>query len=251
MNSEQAFSAIPLYKKIYLDLKQQITNGSLKPQQKLPSEHFLCQNYQVSRITVRKALKLLGDEKLIVSVQGKGSYVSSTKMTGKLNRVQGFSEFAVSRDKASKQTILKREILKNPAIAKALLLPEQADLIYIKRLFQVDEVSIAIDEAWLSAKHYPDLLVNINEQTPLYEYLENKYHEIATSSHREINSVLPSSTQKELLSLTKTVPLFEVEKLAYDQFKQPLEYSHYVVRGDKMTYTIDSTSDSHIHLNDK
>jgi len=53
------------------------------------------------------------------------------------------------------------------------------------------------------------------------------------------------------LALTNVVPLFDVNKTVYNQFDQPLEFSHYVVRGDKMVYTIDSKNDSNIYLNNK
>lgn len=252
MSSDKSIEAVmPLYKKIYLDIKQQIQANKLKSGQKLPSEQFLCKKYQVSRITVRKALKLLTDERLIVTVQGKGSYVNIKKMIGKLDQVQGFSELAVSRDQPSKPKILKREILKNAAIAKELLLSEKADLVYIKRLFEIADVPIAIDEAWLPAERFPDLLVKIEADSSLYEYLERKYHEFPTNSYREISTVLPNAKQKEILKLNKVVPLFDVNKTVYNQFEQPLEFSHYVVRGDEMTYTVDSSADSEFHLNNK
>lgn len=252
MSSDKPIEAVmPLYRKIYLDIKQQINNNSLKSGDKLPSEQFLCEQYQVSRITVRKALKLLTDERLIVTVQGKGSYVNLKKMTGKLDQIQGFSEFALSRDKTGKPEILKREILKNPVVAKALLLSENADLVYIKRLFLIADVPIAIDEAWLSAERFPDLLVKINTDTSLYDYLEQKYHEFPANAYREISTVLPNEKQTELLKLNKVVPLFDVSKTVYNQFEQPLEFSHYVVRGDEMTYTIDSSTGSNIYFNNK
>lgn len=91
MSSDKPIEAVmPLYRKIYLDIKQQINNNSLKSGDKLPSEQFLCEQYQVSRITVRKALKLLTDERLIVTVQGKGSYVNLKKMTGNWIRFRVF-----------------------------------------------------------------------------------------------------------------------------------------------------------------
>lgn len=99
---------------------------------------------------------------MIVTVQGKGSYVNAKKMSGKLNRIQGFSEFALTLDKKSSQTILKREIFKKPEIAKLLLLSGDDDLICIKRLFSVEKVPVVIDEAWFSAKRFPGLLTNVN-----------------------------------------------------------------------------------------
>ena len=41
---------------------------------KLPSEHALCQQYHVSRQTVRAALRLLSEEGLVEKRQGSGSF---------------------------------------------------------------------------------------------------------------------------------------------------------------------------------
>ncbi|HUZ26178.1 MAG TPA: winged helix-turn-helix domain-containing protein [Streptosporangiaceae bacterium] len=52
------------------------TSGRLAPGRLLPSESTLMGEHGVSRDTVRKAVGLLRDEGLVVTVQGKGSYVA-------------------------------------------------------------------------------------------------------------------------------------------------------------------------------
>lgn len=61
---------------IYMDLKNKIMNN-YKVDDKLPSEKELCEEYGVSRITVRGALKELVDEDIVYSVQGKGFFVKN------------------------------------------------------------------------------------------------------------------------------------------------------------------------------
>ncbi|WP_434742583.1 winged helix-turn-helix domain-containing protein [Micromonospora sp. SH-82] len=56
-------------------LRVQITDGRLKPGQRLPSEAFLAQSYGVASKTARAAIKLLRDEGLAVSVRGYGVVV--------------------------------------------------------------------------------------------------------------------------------------------------------------------------------
>ena len=65
----------PLYLKIYNDLIQGIQQGVYPAGSKLPSEKELSQQYQVSRITSKKALEMLSDRNLIARMPGKGSYV--------------------------------------------------------------------------------------------------------------------------------------------------------------------------------
>lgn len=65
----------PLYKKIYNQLKQDITNGLLTVDSQLPTEKELSKHYQVSRITSKRALTELEQDGYIFRIQGKGSFV--------------------------------------------------------------------------------------------------------------------------------------------------------------------------------
>ena len=66
---------IPKYQKLADTLRSGILDGTYQAQQTIPTEKTLCQQYQVSRQTVRQALSLLEKENLIERRQGSGSYV--------------------------------------------------------------------------------------------------------------------------------------------------------------------------------
>lgn len=72
--TEKAF--VPLYRKIYLDLKKKIQDQVYPSGQKLPYERELCDLYGVKRVTIRKSLELLAQEGLIVKHMGLGSFVA-------------------------------------------------------------------------------------------------------------------------------------------------------------------------------
>jgi len=71
---------VPLYRKIYLDLKKKIQEGVYVSGQKLPYERELCDLYGVKRVTIRKSLELLAQEGLIVKHMGLGSFVAEKNM---------------------------------------------------------------------------------------------------------------------------------------------------------------------------
>lgn len=66
----------PLYKQLRAFLLEQIHSKTYLPNQKLPPEMELSEQFGVSRITVRSAIMLLVEEGLIYRIQGRGSYVS-------------------------------------------------------------------------------------------------------------------------------------------------------------------------------
>ena len=68
----------PLYLKIYNDLLLDIKEGIYPAGSRLPSEKELSEQYQVSRITSKKALEMLAEGNMITRMPGKGSYVLGT-----------------------------------------------------------------------------------------------------------------------------------------------------------------------------
>lgn len=66
---------LPLYERIAQDIANQIDSGLVKPGDKLPSERELCDRYQVSQITVRRALRELRYAGRLISRHGMGWYV--------------------------------------------------------------------------------------------------------------------------------------------------------------------------------
>jgi len=67
-----------IYEKIEAYLKGSIEGGSLKAGDAIYSESLLCEKFKASRTSVRKAIRRMVEENLLVSHQGKGTFVKST-----------------------------------------------------------------------------------------------------------------------------------------------------------------------------
>jgi DNA-binding GntR family transcriptional regulator len=66
----------PLYVQLANVLRGMIESGELQPRASLPSESYLQQEQGVSRGTVRMAVAILRDEGLVVTIGGRGTFVS-------------------------------------------------------------------------------------------------------------------------------------------------------------------------------
>jgi DNA-binding GntR family transcriptional regulator len=69
-------SATPVYVQVAGILRARIEAGQLLPDRPVPSETQLQQEFGVARGTARKAIALLRDQGLVVTVKGRGSYVN-------------------------------------------------------------------------------------------------------------------------------------------------------------------------------
>ena len=66
----------PIYEQIVNQIKAAIIQGNIKEEQMLPSVRSLAKELRVSALTVKKAYDTLEEQGFIVTVHGKGSFVS-------------------------------------------------------------------------------------------------------------------------------------------------------------------------------
>ncbi len=82
----------PLYMQVKDSLEKRIVSGVYPKGSKIPSEKMLCEEFGVSRITVRQALDLLESVGLTTPVHGKGTFVNTNKLDSPLKKIRSFSE---------------------------------------------------------------------------------------------------------------------------------------------------------------
>ena len=66
----------PIYQQIALQIKNAVLCGELQEGTALPSIRGLAKELKISVITTKKAYEMLEEEGVIISAQGKGSYVA-------------------------------------------------------------------------------------------------------------------------------------------------------------------------------
>lgn len=69
-------SPIPLYFQIASEIEERIASGAMAQETQLPNEKELARQYRVSLVTVRSAMRVLFDKRLIVRYPGRGTFVA-------------------------------------------------------------------------------------------------------------------------------------------------------------------------------
>ena len=86
-------SFVPLYYQLQEVLKEQIESGRWAPGEALPSEPELARRFGISRVVVRQALAILEDDRQIVRIKGRGTFVAPPKLDA---RAGGLSRLLVA-----------------------------------------------------------------------------------------------------------------------------------------------------------
>jgi GntR family transcriptional regulator len=117
---------VPLYRQLSDRLAQAIVSGEYVAGSALPTEHALCRNFGVSRITVRKALDELVSRRLVERRRGVGTFVATDSASAWSVTLTGTIEDVIT---PSRLTILREEISSPPDDVRRFAgLPEAAEL---------------------------------------------------------------------------------------------------------------------------
>ena len=85
-------SPTPLHAQLKAVMDERIESGAWPPESQVPSERELCDQFHVSRITVRQALHQLVSNGRLVRIHGRGTYVATSPLKKQLLRqVKGIS----------------------------------------------------------------------------------------------------------------------------------------------------------------
>ena len=144
-------TAVPLYLQIAQDIKGKIDRKEIAANSRIPTEAELSKAYQVSRITIRKALEILVDEEILVRRQRIGTFVSDKKLSRNLNHFMGFTKICELNGKKAGTNFLSAELVRAmPSDVKRLGLSEDDKVIRIRRLRYCDDVPVILEE-----NHFP------------------------------------------------------------------------------------------------
>ncbi|MEZ6191067.1 MAG: GntR family transcriptional regulator [Phycisphaerales bacterium] len=141
------------YKRLAEAIRQRILGGEWRAGEQIPTEHRLCEEFSASRITVRRALQIMEEERLIHRRQGSGTFVSPTPVR-KIPILN--TDFFASVVRHAPE--LRRRVEANEWVQADEYLAGQLETVPGERLLhavRVDELRgepVAADELWLPGR---------------------------------------------------------------------------------------------------
>jgi len=135
-----------LYESCAEVLMREITNGSLRSGQRLPSERSLAEALGFTRLTVRRALRALSEKGLLEPDERRGWQVRGGQVSESLDTLVGFSEMARRRGLVATSRLLGRTSREATIDeAETLHVAAGAPLLELSRLRLLDERPTAIE----------------------------------------------------------------------------------------------------------
>lgn len=242
----------PRYYLIYRLLQQAIQNFEYGHDGALPSEHNLAEQFNVSRLTIRRSLDLLQQEGLIEKQQGIGTFVTPRNVQ-------------IEPIRADINTLIK-SVAQMGAHTQVQLLKftyEKPNL-NIKKILQLGHGELIQKSTRVRfyegkpfshlTTYVPEVIGRLYEKedlahTPLHDLFAK--NQIAVhAADQSLSAILADPEKAEVLQVEVGSPLLCIRRLVYDKEEQPVEYleaaynpSYYEYRM-KLEITSDKTGDS-------
>ena len=218
----------PLYQKLQDALRRAIESQLLKPQDALPPERDLASEFNLSRITVRKALDGLVGEGLLTRRQGAGTFVAD-RVEKQFSKLTSFTEDMISRGRMPHSTWLSRAAGQvTPEESLTLSLSPGAAVYRFNRIRYADGAPMALEYSTVPAFALtgPEAV-----ETSLYEALETTGHRPARALQR-LRAVLFTAEQAELLAVAPGDPGLLIERRGFLPDGRIVEVTRSYYRGD-------------------
>jgi len=216
-------------------LAEMISAGRLAPGDRIPTEHDLAAWLNVSRMTLRHALASLARRGLVARTVGRrgGTFVAEPKLEQDRTTLAGFSEQLRRHGMVAGARVL--SAVERPAglaAAAALQLDEGAPVYEVRRVRLGNGQPLVLEHSVFPAARFPGML-GCRLDGSLYELLEERYGQRPWRARESLEPYSAGVREAEALEVKEGAPLMLVERTAYAQAGQPVEYARDLFRGDR------------------
>jgi GntR family transcriptional regulator len=224
-------SPLPLWAQIVDDLRNRLLSGEFEDH--FPTDEELTRDYEVSRQTVREAVRHLTAERLVVRQRGRGTSVTPPVLEQPLNSLYSLASTVRAGGIEERSEVLAAEQRgATPDLAAQLRVGPGTGVVFIERLRFAGAEPIAWDRSWLPAEQAGALLEADLSSGGLYDLLATHCSLRITGGWERIRPVVPEPTERKLLRLPSKVAAFSIERLALVG-DTPLEWRLSLIRGDR------------------
>lgn len=216
--SEQLHPGAPLYLQLADILREKIYSREWPARSRIPSEYTLMNRFDIARGTVRKALKMLADEGLLVQVRGSGTFVAEPGISHPAGvRPLSFADSLRQQGKVFQTHVMEKRVEPvSPTVACELGIAPGEDAMFMRRVRTIEGEPVMCQESWLNLGECPGLFDIDCTQESLFNAVQrcsgrkiktSRMRYSARTAGREYAQLLDCSESAALLLLEQNISL--------------------------------------------
>lgn len=231
------YSNVPLYCQLKNIILEKIESGEYKEDSKIPSEQDLCEQYNISRPTVRQAINDLTNNGQLYKLKGKGTFVSKRKSCIDVKDYTGFTDSILdslepeNKEIISISTVTEKDVCSLKEIFN--LKTDNSQFTCITYLNVRNGEVFSVNTSYIPQSFFPNIGEDIANKKPSYEILRGKYPLVPCSSKSTLEVDFSDSRDAAQLQVQPGQALIKVYNVLYSKSGQPVEYIISKYRADK------------------
>lgn len=221
-------SPVALWRQLKIVLREAALT-ELAPGDRIPTEQELCDQFRVSRITVRQAIASLVREGVLARQRGRGTYVLPPKM------VEPLDNDSPAGDQSPHQVRLYslERVVADKRLASKMAVPVGEALHKVRRVRTTQGEPISYMTIYLPARFFPDLTPVELESEQFWQMLDYRSGLSPTRGEEVIECIQADRFRSDLLQVPVGSPLLVVEATAFLASGEVLEFSRAYHRADR------------------
>lgn len=219
--------SIPLHEQISNHFRTLIKTGKWPVHYKLHSEANLGIELRVNRGTVRRAIRTLIDEGLVEQVQGKGTFVTSSRIEPSFGPVlySMAEELHVRGINFESELLHLDKRIPSAQIARYLDIPVGQTAWYIKRVRRrVEGAPLMVLQNWVNIDACADIRSDDLSKQGLFHILEESGNPVVIG-RRTVVADNADTELASLLGIEVGIAVLHIEQTTYSENDKPIEFS--------------------------
>jgi GntR family transcriptional regulator len=229
----------PRYVQLATTLMREIESGRYPIGALIPTEFELCDQFGVSRFTVREAVKLLVQQGLIVRQAGVGSRVQSAPVDVRYTQtMSGLADLQQYADETTLVVDSKNIVELTAKRAEQLKVSPKETWLHVEGLrFARDErLPICHTEVFIAPHLRSVAGIHARTKQPIYAILEKEFGVKITRVEQEISAVILSAKMINRLKTSARSPAIWICRRYFDERGDLIEQAHNTHPADRFTY---------------
>lgn len=215
----------PLYHQIYVLIREKIFSGAYENGSLIPTENELEKMFDVSRITVKRALDELAAEGLVTRQRGRGTTITfSNPVSHSSANMDGLMEDLISIVKETTVEIIEFDYVKaSPQAMDALKLDPSSIVQKAIRVRKKDNTPFSYVITHLPEEIGRSFSTDELKNEPILALIERSGKSISRA-RQTVTATLADGTTAPALDVNIGSPLLKVSRIVYDDQDIPVEY---------------------------
>jgi DNA-binding GntR family transcriptional regulator len=227
----------PAYFQLVKIIRGNMADGVLRPGDQLPSETQLCERYDLSPMTVRRAINILVDQGVVVAQHGRGVFVKPMAMSSAIFQLTDLQDLFKSSAHSTVQLLESRIVSADERVAGKLAIPVGTRTIFIRRLLRYDPTLALYHREYLVYDPTRPVVEADLEVTELQSLFTTNGEKLLKHGQITVESKLLSAEEAQILEIEPPAAGFGFEHLFYDYDEKPISWGWLIGRADRIRFT--------------